>query len=146
MSYLQPEQLTATAYADTALQLYLEQLQNHTADLVHVSPPNIDMSALATLQSTSAIANFQSDMASLDPCAAQDNSPACTYQDVSSQVEQAAQQQQETGRQASANGKQSAVWVQRNRKNQKTYRMKQKARPVAPKAMIMTIKMHCRQD
>lgn len=128
MSYLQPEQLTATAYVDDALQDYLFQLQHCTTDPAQAPPPNVDLSALSTIQGNGEAVMSQSDMATLDPHAAQ-AAAAYNQEGLPSFAEQAMQQdqqQQDMGQQASANGKQSAVWVQRNRKNQKQYRIRQK--------------------
>ena len=128
MSYLQPEQLTATAYVDNALQDYLFQLQHCTTDPAQAPPPNVDLSALSTIQSNGEAVMSQSDMAALDPHAAQATG-AYNQEGLPSFAEQAMQQEQQQpdmGQQASANGKQSAVWVQRNRKNQKQYRIRQK--------------------
>ena len=125
MSYLQPEQLTATAYVDNALQDYLFQLQHCTTDPAQAPPPNVDLSALSTIQSNGEAVMSQSGRAALDPQAA----AAYNQEGLPSFAEQAMQQeqqQQDMGQQASANGKQSAVWVQRNRKNQKQYRIRQK--------------------
>ena len=135
MSYVQPGQTTANGCIDTALQNYLSQLQSCTTNSTQAPPSNVDFSILSGLQNSRDAAVCQSRMATLEPLAAQITSTAYEQNVLPSMIEQATQQQGSI-MQGADNSKQSAVWVQRNRKNQKQYRQRQKARQAKEHCLV----------
>lgn len=144
MAYVQPEQTTATGCIDSALQNYLSQLQNCTTNSSQAPPSNIDFSTLSGLHNSTDAAMFQSDMAALEPLAAQSTSTAHGQNILPNVMEQAMQLQQGSSMKTADNSKQSAAWVQRNRKNQKQYRQRQKARQANEYSLVARHRHVCK--
>ena len=144
MSYVQPGQTTASGCIDSALQNYLSQLQNCTTNSSQAPPSNIDFSTLSGLHNSTDAAMFQSDIAALEPLAAQSTSTAYGQHILPNVMEQAMQLQQGSSMQTADNSKQSAVWVQRNRKNQKQYRQRQKARQANEYSLVARRRHVCK--